>query len=439
MRFSALLSVLSGLLGLASAISVTSQNRYDLGVDPEGSARLNGMSFQQDVITTYRGWQYVAFYNSTMTYNSNNVVLARRPSSSTNWQYIRFTDYVQKTMDSHNTISLGISGDGRIHLSYDHHDVPLNYRVSHSGIANDPNNSGWHTGLFSGNQRSLPNGGNGPWGPLTYPRFERVSNGDLLFEFRIGASGSGDSYIYLYSSNSKTWTRQSKYLQGNNNNAYINGLDYVPQTNRLHASWTWRETPDVVTNHDLGYAYSEDLGRTWKNSNNQGLGGTITPNSQGIHVFGIGQRSGILNQEGQTADRQGRVHVLNRENVNGRLTWMHYWRETNGQWTRNTLPHSLPALTQTGKRGSLISDSAGNLFAILAGNTGTDMIVTYSTPGGQFRDWSEIWRSSGWDTEPLVDRNLFRDGDGKVLSIFGCTQGGFPTRRLRVVDLVLGN
>jgi hypothetical protein len=56
MKLIGLLSILGELLGVASAISVTSQSSHNLGVDPEGSARLNGMSFQQDVITTYKGW-----------------------------------------------------------------------------------------------------------------------------------------------------------------------------------------------------------------------------------------------------------------------------------------------------------------------------------------------------------------------------------------------
>ena len=34
----------------------------------------------------------------------------------------------------------------------------------------------------------------------------------------------------------------------------------------VHLSWVWRETPDVATNHDLGYAKSTDGGLTWQTS-----------------------------------------------------------------------------------------------------------------------------------------------------------------------------
>ncbi|SPN96630.1 uncharacterized protein DNG_00151 [Cephalotrichum gorgonifer] len=412
-----------------------------LGTDPEGSARLNGMSFQQDALTTFNGWQYVAYYESTGTYNSQNVALGRRnlnggqtPSA---WEIFRFTDYVQKTQDSHNTISLGISGDGNIHLSYDHHDVPLNYRVSRQGIAADPEAHVWGADLFGSTLHSLPGAGAGPWSPVTYPRFERAGE-EFLFEMRIGASGSGDSYLYQYTSGS--WSQIGKYLQGRDNNAYINGIDYA--NGSLHATWTWRETPDVVTNHDLGYAYSEDLGHTWKNSAGANLGPTIQPSSPGIHVFNIPQNSGILNQEGQTVDNAGRVHVLNRETVSGVLTWLHYWRDEEGTWTRNPVWHSLGQLTQTGRRGKLAAHpTTGDLFAILAANEGNEVGVYVSTRGSGYTDWTEAWRGGSFDIEPLFDQHLWSgEGGGgieggQVLSLFLNTAGGYPNRKVTVVDL----
>lgn len=281
--------------------------------------------------------QYAAFYNATGTYAQHNVVLSRRKLPSGSWQHMRFTDYTQTTLDGHNTISLGVSpGDGRLHLAYDHHDVPLNYRISQAGVATNPDGVTWSTALFGTTLHALPGAAAGPYTPLTYPRFERVSGDRLMMEFRIGQSGAGDSYLYLYTPSSGTWAPVGKYLQGANNNGYLNGLDFAPSQGRLHASWTWRETPDVVTNHDLMYAYSDDLGKTWKNSAGGALAtagsAPITPSSSGVTVFTIPQSSGILNQEGQTVDASGRVHVLNRESRDGGFKWYHYWRDTTGEF-----------------------------------------------------------------------------------------------------------
>ncbi|CAI4216126.1 unnamed protein product [Parascedosporium putredinis] len=379
----------SGLMSVVNCeVKVSALKTTTLGTDPEGSARLNGMSFQQDALTTFNGWQYVAYYESTGTYNKQNVALGRRNlnggASPSDWEVIRFTDYSQQTQDSHNTISMGISNDGKIHLSYDHHDVPLNYRVSNEGVATDPR-------PMRGTRISLELRG------MTCPAADRGLG---------GRSGSGDSYLYKYSGGS--WTPIGKYIQGNNNNAYINGLDFANDT--LTITWTWRETPDVVTNHDLGYAYSTDLGRTWNNNAGVSIGPT---------------NSGILNQEGQTVDAAGRVHVINRETVGGTLTWLHYWRGDDGRWTRNPISHSLGPLTQTGRRGKLAAHpTTGDLFAILAANQASNDVAVYvATRASGYTDWKEAWRAGSFDVEPLFDRALWRG------------QGGYPDRKVAVVDL----
>jgi hypothetical protein len=256
-------------------------------------------------------------------------------------------------------------------------------------------------------------------------------------------SGSGDSYIYRYSNGA--WSQVGKYLQGSDNNAYINGLDFA--NNTLHATWTWRETPDVVTNHDLCYAYSADEGKTWKNNAGQNLGSTITPSSPGINAFTIRQNSGILNQEGQTVSQDGTPHVLNRELRSGTLTWLHYHRASpssssgSGSWERNPINHNLGSLTQTGRRGKLAAHPNGEILAILASNTGNDVAVLVASPDDGFRSWKEIWRGKGFDAEPLYDRELWRGHGGleagRRLSLFLSTAGGYPSRKVTVVDLDL--
>lgn len=409
--------------------------------------------------------QYIAYYESTGTYNQQNIALGRRnlngghPAAAGAWETFRFADYVQRTQDSHNTISLAVSSDGRIHLSYDHHDVPLNYRVSGRAVALDPaavSSSSWSAALFGPTLHALPGAGSGPWRPVTYPRFERAGP-DLLFELRIGSSGSGDSYLYRYRPGAGddaagSWAPVGRYIQGSGNNAYINGIDFTAAADDakgsnatlLQVSWTWRETPDVVTNHDLCYARSADGGRTWRSSGGDTIGATIAPRSPGITVFAIPQNSGILNQEAQAADGAGgRFHVLNREKVAGSLTWMHYWRAPDGAWACNPVKHSLGALTQTGRRGKLaVHEQSGTLLAILAANSGNDVAVLAATPANAFKDWTEVWRGQGFDVEPLFDRYMWNGGGGvpggKTLSLFTVTQGGYPARKVTVVDVHFG-
>jgi hypothetical protein len=174
--------------------------------------------------------------------------------------------------------------------------------VSNAGIAKSIP-SEWTASAFEAVQHSLP-GSTGPWTPLTYPRFERLDNGDLLMEFRIGQSGAGDSYIHRYSATTGRWSPVGKYLQGQDNNAYINGI--TNQNGKLYVSWTVRETPTPSTNHDFYFTYSEDNGMTWKQTNGQTVNKPITPSTTGIKVYTIPQNSEIINQEAQCADQKGR-------------------------------------------------------------------------------------------------------------------------------------
>lgn len=102
------------------AISIKSIDVWDIATDIQGPERLNGVSYQEDVLVTFGDYQYVTFYNTTPAgYNNHHVNLGRRriEPSVEPWEYLAFTDYVQRTMDGHNMISMGISGDGHVHLS----------------------------------------------------------------------------------------------------------------------------------------------------------------------------------------------------------------------------------------------------------------------------------------------------------------------------------
>ena len=109
---------------LASAVRVVSTQHWDIGVDIEGPERLNGVSFQEDVLVTFGDYQYVTFYSTAPEGYSHHYVNVGRRTVAPDvgaWEYLTLEDYVQTVMDGHNTISMAISGDGRIHLSFDHH------------------------------------------------------------------------------------------------------------------------------------------------------------------------------------------------------------------------------------------------------------------------------------------------------------------------------
>ncbi|KAL5514016.1 hypothetical protein ACEPAG_2777 [Sanghuangporus baumii] len=494
------LALLSGIVTTASfGGTIDMLGSSVLGQDPQTVNRLNGGSFQQDPLVTFNGYQYATFYDANSSSNASvrYVSVARRElsptsiSNSSTWEKFALTDYNQTLDDGHDIISLGISHtDGTLHLGFDQHDDDLHYRVSKPGVATNPQNVAWSADLFGEVLDYLPGlehlDKSIYFTNITYPRFLSLpasakaisgSKADLLLELRVGRSGLGDDWLYAYEPN-EGWMQIGKYLevrpshsasfmnilqreirytreiQGVNNNAYINGLDFDSR-GALHVSWTYRDYvndtgQDVAVqagpngpenNHDMDYAISYDLGRTWRNNWNQTIANLseqspIDPTAAGITIFSIPKYGGILNQEAQTIDQEGRLHVLNRENTTGVERWYHYWRSTAAHWTRTPLPlpsELIPASannvtgtpTVIGKRGKLFSRGS-SLFALLPSNAANSSALSIlgSTAQGHFRDWTVVWEvGSGCDAEPLFDRYRLEsedaggDGDG-VLSLF---------------------
>ncbi|KAI0795808.1 hypothetical protein C8Q75DRAFT_791033 [Abortiporus biennis] len=495
-----LVFVLSNLFNIVHSFHFTGSTI--LGEDPQTVNRLNGESFQQDALVTFNGYQYAVFYESDSSNASiRHPCVSRRSllatSKTGSWQKLTLADYNQTGDDGHDVISLGISHtDGTLHLGFDQHDNPFNYKISKKGIAINPSDVKWDAGVFGPTINYLPGlstlDRSTHFINITYPRFLSIpstalhQNADLLLEMRVGRSGLGDDWLYQYIPSKGEWELIGKYLEVNN--AYINGLDFDLKGS-LHATWTYRDYindtgQDVAVeagpngpenNHDMDYAWSPNLGQTWLNTWGQQIAllsntsdensgdaadDSILPTSPGITVFSIPKYGGILNQESQTVDSDGRVHVLNRENGTGVETWWviflpktihggshityyryHYWRSSSNSspvvWTRTPLP--LPSSlssrnnitgtpTVIGKRGKLITvppnsksnDTLVRLLAILPSNapSSAGLSILQSTSKGSFKDWQVIWEAeSGCEWEPLVDRYRLQDGDGK-LSLF---------------------
>ncbi|EGO23046.1 hypothetical protein SERLADRAFT_471713 [Serpula lacrymans var. lacrymans S7.9] len=358
------------------------------------------------------------------------------------------------------SICLGIShGDGTLHISFDQHDNPLNYRISTPGVATNPAGVTWSPDIFGPTLDYLPGleslVDSVNFINITYPRFLVIpssaagsTGADLLLEMRVGRSGLGDDWLYRYVPN-EGWELTGRYLEGVNNNAYINGLDFDPKGN-LQVTWTYRDYvndtgQDVAVeagpngpgnNHDMNFVFSPDLGFTWQNNWNQTICNTtaeapVLPISAGITIFTIPKYSGILNQEAQIVDNEGRMHVLNRENTTGSELWYHYWRSVDTFWTRTAFPLDIPSdynitgtPTYIGKRGKLVVlPNSQSLLAILPDNApnSTALSILRSTADGHFADWTTVWEvSSGCVAEPLFDRyrlNVANGGDG-VLSLY---------------------
>lgn len=396
--------------------SIVDPQAYNFPGVTFGVPTVHGVTFQQDGVVTYKGWQYAAYYQSFFngTRNIGRVSVGRRPLPGGTWQTFTFTDYDFTTIDSHNDVVLGICAeDGSIHLSFDHHVATLKYRASVPGLANHPTTTAWNASMF-GPTRDRFNGSTALT-QVTYPRFIPTPSGKLLFTYRSGSSGGGDEVLLEYSGTTGTWTTVGQYTtrsgsytgtfaSGTDRNAYFD-MTVFDSSGRLHATWCWRETPDASSNHDLLYAYSDDVGRTWKNQLGAQIGvagssfiGVTTP---GIIAWSIPQSRNYINNSAMATDRQGRVHLVawhlpdaepNQafdQAVTSKSRYHHYWRGTDGIWRRNPT-------TLTGSRAKLAVDDDGRLF-LMYGDAGNLQIATASpaanpeaTPAASWNTWSNL-------------------------------------------------
>ncbi|GEM_PF-556871 len=268
--------------------SVESVRLVPVGVGWAGSS-VNAVIFRQHGLVTHDGTQYAGFYD-----RDGQMVLARRNLGETDWQTHR-TRYSGNVRDAHNTISLGIDGREVLHVSWDQHGGALRYARSVAPgrlELTDPS-------PMTGEDEQQ----------VTYPQFYTLPDGDLIFLYRDGAAGDGDVVVNRYDASADAWRPvQHPLIDGEGRrNAYVNQL-VVDEDGGWHLSWTWRETWDVATNHDILYAYSPDEGATWQRSTGEAYTLPITEATAEV-AFAIPQRRGLINQTTMAIDARGRPHI----------------------------------------------------------------------------------------------------------------------------------
>ena len=474
---------LEGQISLsASADMVLDNNALLMPSGSRFSRSINGKAHQAEPLLTFGGYQFATWYQNGSN-NEQNIFLARRDLSdpTNSWQSFD-TGYDMANgdedgdgsgagnWDSHNVIAMGISGDGRIHLAYDHHVDNLRYLTTRGVGKATISNSAWASQTSdSANQFFVPGGertkfnsqDSGSVSGITYPRFGSAPNGDVVTTYRTGGSGNGDIHFLSYNADTSAapgtkansngvlnqrWGSSHEVIDGhvgsysdaydtsnsNSRNAYLNGIDAGPD-GTLHMTWTWRESSQGA-NHDIMYAYSEDGGNSWRNNDglvvaDKSTGQTINLNSQGINVVDLDRTQSVMNQQAQTVDADGVVHALmwhrRDDGVNGEFDWeegerfsaadsayYHYHRDPlTGDWVRNQLPTS----RRVGTRPKLGHDADGNLFAVYTSSS--DLIIAGATKDANFEDWTILYEDErSFASDAILDQSrLFNDG---VLSIF---------------------
>jgi hypothetical protein len=414
---------------------------------------VNNESFQRSGILTHAGYQYAAWYAA-----SRSAVLARRQLPSGAWQTLTLP-HPLSTNDSHNVISLGISpSDGRLHVAMDVHNTVIYYVKSEAGLVANPASRTWTASRFGPVQRTLDGI---QLGNITYPQFIVTPDSRLQLVYRTGGSGNGTNELAEYTTTWRALGRWSaatgSYAQHGatsaTRNMYIHGLTYGP-SGRLSVAFTWREgnaavmcNPGGLTNHDTGYIYSDDRGRTWRNDAGAMVGATgSTPVSiaqPGLVIDPINPDHALMNQESQAIDAAGFPHVIisyvpgrftqcvanyaAERTTNGRA--FHVFKDASG-WHKMEIPVPLNAVGRT----RLLFDASDNAYVVMP----YGRVVTASK-ASNWTDWLIRFDGAGLNAfgEVIIDHE--RVATERVLSVmYQQRSTGSTPSPLRVLDLRLG-
>lgn len=255
---------------------------------------VNTAVFRGSSVATHGNTQYVSFYDA-----DGNVVLGKRNIKDKEWT-LHVTQYKGKISDAHNVISIGVDGEGYIHVAFDHHGHPLRYARSVAPGSLELGDLSLMTGAGEND--------------VTYPEFYTMPGGDMIFAFRSGESGRGNLVLNRYDTERKEWSRIHDILIDGEGRRNAYWQMYVDPKGVIHLSWVWRETWLVETNHDLCYARSDDGGLTWTRSDGSPYQLPVTMESA-EKAWAIPQNSELINQTSMTADSNGNPYIAT------------YWRD----------------------------------------------------------------------------------------------------------------
>ncbi len=234
----------------------------------------NTVAFRRSALLTDGNYQFAAYYDT-----NGYATVARRTLGSNNWDIFHYNTFTAVNLsDDHDVISFGIDGNGLMHMVWGLHNNTMQYSQTTASVLNS------NPIVFNPQQDNMT--GSGRENSATYPEFYTLPDGDLLFEMRIGASGSGDTIMNRYDTATKTWSRINGFtnpiISGTygsyDANAYVNNLVFDHAGN-IQMTWVWRETSDYNSNHDIMYAKSTDQGVTWQKFNGTPYTLPITPNT----------------------------------------------------------------------------------------------------------------------------------------------------------------
>jgi hypothetical protein len=406
-------SPLVSFMAVSDGNPSTDENGY------AGSA-INSIAFAQNNLITVGNQQFISYYRRHATDpghpDNNTVLVARRQLGEARWEIFPTNFYSFNINDTHNVISCAIDGDGHLHMSWGMHNHALLYAKSDAPV----------TGAAPIRMVSLGTAGmTGQENSVTYPKFQTLPDGDVVFLFREGGSGSGDWYLHRYDTATDSWSPihangsgiSQPLMLGRgdspDNCFYPDRLTLGPD-GMLHLAGVFRYNSDspagesgYQTNHRYVYLRSPDGGTNWERSDGskidlpvveaawfKDLGASHVPEI----VEDLPEGHSIINEQGMTTDRAGRPIIATWFAANAasgdHTRQYHIYFHNGATWQRRTVsardldnPATKFSEAQLGSsrmgRPIVLTDDADRIIVVYNDNRFDGITVVFSLPLAQ--------------------------------------------------------
>jgi hypothetical protein len=329
-----------------------------------GSSSINSAAFVRSALITHGNTQIVTWYGRHATdpaarFN-NTIWIGRRTLGSARWEIFRHPSFTANNInDGHDVISSGIDGDGFLHLSWGMHGDAFHYARSLAPVTGTE-------AIVLGPDQTMT----GRENSVTYPQFLTLPAGDLLYLFREGSSGNGDTYLNRYRTAPQAWenvhlagTSQRPFLKGTGWNPNYNAYPTQPQlggpdSDDLFLTWCWRYNSDspagesgYQTNNHYAFARSPDAGLSWQRSNGTPYtlpisrdGESGDPATAAEHIVQIPEGYSLINQTGMALDSRDHPVIASywapgTPNGNFRRQYQVVFRHDDGSWQTRQISH----------------------------------------------------------------------------------------------------
>jgi hypothetical protein len=332
---------------------------------PPATDLRNGRVFIQDNLWTEGDEQYATWVDP-----GGVPYVGKRVSGSDDWEVVDLAGLAGNPLgaptvdDEHRVHVVGVDSLGHVHVVGNVHSTPLRYVRS----AAPGDISAWESAEMAG-----------PVERVAYPRFVKLGDGTLLFFRREGEAGFGAIELDELAPGETEWRHVGTVLDGRptDENPYLHQVAVDPASGAIHVLFVWREGQlEPQTTADLGYARSDDGGRTWRTSDGRDLALPITHDTAETVLDTVPSGSGLVNQGGLALDPSGRPHgVVLFAPPGGERSLRHVWHDGE-RWEVERLDGGLVegrpsiAVTADGRRW-LLGVRGGEMRAIELTGRGT--------------------------------------------------------------------